>query len=578
MTQQIACQDRQRVLEIVQCVNEAMAENPLLPRAFAPVVDSATTFLIDNRAGDLLDQVLQLYSQLSFASSSLTFVQFRKLASAILSAEGDHPSEPTYATLLAMMSGSKTVNASTMFLIHEPLTVILLLSTTRCASASVKYLKLFLQLCSYSAFNCMQCHNIQLDLLLLAILRLFPDVVKFRGVEFKLGLSEAELTDNVFPLLAAIATFSCSPQVITRMISITSPKRDGTYPVFATKMMGMMGLTMARLVRQPALLIPLGYPDRVIVVEGMQKASLNDGFTFRCSFLIDLAVTALGQARSCLLAMKDQKGNHIVFYIQGTSVICRVKSPRGTSLYALGSSFPSCTWCDVIIILRVREAGGITSLAVNDGPPISYSTGPLPFAGGPLSVTLGGLDEGSESQFETICQLGPFVFHSGVLDNAHEDRLSQFARRKCDVAISPLFAYPYDSLLPVKLPEKTAKIHFTIVDAMIQKQVVNTLLPHFRYLGRMPKDFPQLLIDLLYCLVLTSVEAKKHAFYFPVIGHMLCESPTEKLTYKLYLKFFGLLENSTDNTVITSLLLHIVFNMNLWSAAEAPHLSRIVIH
>jgi hypothetical protein len=343
-------------------------------------------------------------------------------------------------------------------------------------------------------------------------------------------------------------------------------------------MMELMGLTMARLVQQPALLVPLGYPDRVIVVEQMEKASLKDGFTFRCSFFIDCAVAALNQAKSCLLTMKDQKGNHIAFYIQGTSIICRVKSSRGTSLSPLGSSFPSCTWCDVVIILRMRETGGITSLSVNDGSPTSYSTGPLPFADGPLSVTLGGLDEGSESQSEVICQLGPFVLHSGVLDTVHEDRLSQFARRKSDIATSPLFAYPYDCQLPVKLPEKTAKLHFTFVDSMNQKQVVNTLLPLFLDLPIMPKHFPQLLIDLLYCLVLTSVEAKKHAYYFPVISYMLFQSPPEKLTYKLYLKFFGLLENSTDDTLIKALLLHIVFNMELWSAVEAPDLSRIVIH
>jgi hypothetical protein len=129
----------------------------------------------------------------------------------------------------------------------------------------------------------------------------------------------------------------------------------------------------------------------------------------------------------------------------------------------------------------------------------------------------------------------------------------------------------------VKLPEKTAKLHFTFVDAMNQKQV-NTLLPLFLDLPRMPKHFPQLPTDLLYCLVVTSVKAKKHVYYFSVISYMLFQSPPEKLTDKLYLKFFRLLENSTDNTLIKALLLHMVFKMELWSAVEAPDLSRIISH
>jgi hypothetical protein len=125
---------------------------------------------------------------------------------------------------------------------------------------------------------------------------------------------------------------------------------------------------------------------------------------------------------------------------------------------------------------------------------------------------------------------------------------------------------------------KIGRIVPSITEAFSFNHIVRSLIPYFLYLSDMPSHFPETLIDLLQWAVVLCVEGKKHMYYFPLIGHILSQCPPERLTYNLYLKFFGFLENSTETSIIASLFLHIVFNCRLWCAADGSHFVRIVAH
>jgi hypothetical protein len=571
--------NQQVILDLLCCINESIIEKPLLPRAFTKVIRSATTFVISNPRTTFLDQTLQLYSQLLFSvhDKALSMTDVQNISKAIRLTDGPQPSDATFGSLVGMLSGSRTINISTMFLIRQPLILVLLLSITQHREATRKFLGFFLQLCSHSALNCVKCHKAQLDMLLLTIIQGFPEPVEFHGCTFDVKLTETDVRQWVLPLIGAIATFACTPQVITKMISITSPSKEHIFPRFATDIMGLLSSTMSRLCQQCSVVLPVGYPDRIISVEGVTTANLENGFTFEFSLLLDSHVSLVSTRKPCLLSISDGRWNHLLVYIQGASIITRMKSSKGTYFAPLNrSGLLSCCWCKLTFAFTPTEVGNSASLVINDSAPITYSLGPLPFSEGPLAVTLGGLVDANpelEKENETICQLGPFRF----FDQAYqEEQLASFPRQQ--LSGTPLFAWPAPSQLSVTLPAKTAKVRPTIVDALSQKQIVKSLLPFFLYMTDMPSHFPQLLIDLLHCLVQTCVEAKKHTYYFPVIAYMLLRSPPEKSTYNLYLKFFGLLENSTATAVTASLVLHILFNFDLWIAVPDPHLSRIVGH
>jgi hypothetical protein len=138
--------DQQVILDLLRCINESIIEKPLLPRAFTKVIRSATKFVISNPKAEFLDHTLQLYSQLLFSvrDKALSMADVQNMSDAIRLTDGAHPSDATFGTLLGMLSGSRTINISTMFLIREPLILVLLLSITQHCATTRKFLGLFL--------------------------------------------------------------------------------------------------------------------------------------------------------------------------------------------------------------------------------------------------------------------------------------------------------------------------------------------------------------------------------------------------------------------------------------------------
>lgn len=570
------------VLDLLLCIDESMQHNPSVSPVFVPFISSATQYVITHPSTSVLRQTLHIYSQLLLSSKvSLARYQIQQLSMAIRTADGEHPSEETLFGLIGMISRSRSVNTNSMFFIHEPLIILLLFSVIQTYEETIKYIQLFTDLCHHSAYNCIQSHRGELDLVLLELIRNFPNSYTFRGCEFNLKVTEDDIKKRVLPLISAISLYSCSPQTAHKIISIITPKNKTEFPKFSSEIMSLLSSSLSCLTQNPKVSIPLGYKNSFILIKSIHTSQLAHGFTYQCSIIIDSPYSLISPKKPIILFLTDDYTTQIYFYFHGNSVICRIISAQNTSFAALANNLPSCKWLTATITIQHFEDNtSAVTFATNEMTYASYSVILPPFKDGLLTMQLGGiLDDGTEVDpgSDFMCNLGSFRFFGEALDKKQMADLNLLgSSRKGDANLIPLFdsAELTKDQLKSMTVNSDMRIDYSILDAFSHKQTIKKMLPFFLYLPSMPNHFPELLIDIIQCVV----TVKQEYHFFPIIGSMLLLCPPEKLTYSIYLKFFNILENCTDTKVIKDLLKSILFNFELWIPIEASQLSRIVQH
>ena len=199
--------------------------NRLLPLKFESLITASTHYLAVRPSVKFLDQTLQLYSQMLFTSNhySVSNVQIQQLSIAIRRSDGIHPSDATVCCLIGMMARSRSDNVNASFFVQEPKISILLFSIIQTKEDTLKYISLFYELCQYSAYNCIQCHRGELDLLLITMMRNYPNSFTFRGCQFDLIISKEDVIKYVFPLMFLIASYESSPQFCAGILSLMAP-------------------------------------------------------------------------------------------------------------------------------------------------------------------------------------------------------------------------------------------------------------------------------------------------------------------------------------------------------------------
>jgi hypothetical protein len=572
----------QVALAIMQCVNASILHNAACSLQFERMTYAAIGFLTAHPSSEFLDQLLQLWYQLLMNSHEMRLrnIHLRKLSAAIRKSEKGSPSEATFSRLLGMLSGLRSTRSSAFGIRRRPI-ILVIMSVCETAEHSVKYVSVMNQLCSQSSFNCMECHLAELDLLLLRVICAFPNPIQFRGFPINLVFSESDVRTIVLPLIATIVAFTCSPQVIANMIAIGAPRSDRPFPPFTADVLSVLSSQIACVYQEPEVLLRLGYPDSIITVRGMSAIDLDRGFTFQCLLFLDGHAARLSSKKPCLLTIREEGANQFIFYFQGVSLVCRVKTSMGLSLAALTDNFPSMTWTLLSIGVRIPRSGPPSvSVSIGNQKPMTFGGMMTPFRDGALALALGGIaDCPDQSDTDPVCFLGSFRILSGI---AEEDPLDNSPDAR-PIELLPLLSYPGqephpDERFSVIMPEKLRKSFPTLTTSLSHTQIVKYILPYFLYLDRAPDHSPEVLIDLLGYLVLTCSEAQKHLYYIPEIAQMLMLCPPDKLTYTVYLKFFSLIEHSTDQIVITSLVVHILLSIGLWFASKSPHVVRICSH
>jgi hypothetical protein len=564
---------------ILLFVHEVICGNRYWASRFGAIINAATLFLKAHPSSDILQRVIQIYVQMLLLEPDfkLTFDAVLCLLDAIRAADGIAPSEATATGLIEMLARSMSASFSNVFFVRQPMIFLPLLGSAQTETHMGRCLDLIRRLCSHSAHNALQCHLGEVDLLLLAFVRHFPNKFRYRNREMHFVLSEESIMELLLTVVFQIAAVASTPHIVAKMISASAPSVDRVFPVFSFPLMTHIESTLSTLLQNPTVTLVLGMDDRRIPIATIDSSTIAGGFTFEGFVRYDGIAGIAANRMPAILTLEGPASTSIVFYFQGLGLTCRVMLPNVISGGLLTTAFPNCEWTKItLIISRTNEESSSVLVSLGDGLTITFAVSFAGFPEGLVTITLGGIYEpsaDSDPAISLMCELGPFRFLPRPLSHVDVYKIYEQRIRRVEITGPCLCSEKSECLAKEFSPVK-----HDFKDALSYKHSVRSFLPFFFFVAEMPPHFPELLLDVLHSMMSFCAQKSRYWYSFPVIAHMLLQCPTDRLTYALYLKFFGFFEGSTEPSVVAALTLHGLFNFELWYAADGPHLLRIVRH
>lgn len=568
-------------LELLTLTNDAIGHNPKISSECSSLLESVSIYATEIPSPLFLSQTLQLYSQLSINNEkfqlTLTLAQFLSRALNQQTTIDDS----IICKLIGIMSRSLSANDSAMFFIHSPLLVLLLMSVIDTEEKTHKYLALIYNLCHYSIHNCIQCHKGEFDLFLLELVKNQHTPFSFRGFDFNLKTSDEDMKELVIPLLCYISGYICSPQFFNKLIATLLLFSDNS-----NQLMNSLCQSVSCLSQQPKTSIMAGYEYRKIFVSDLNGEDLKKGFTIHMTLQCDSTYSQVSTSKPILLSISDDHFNSFTLFIQNSSIVVKIINGQLSSSAPMVSSFPSCQWVD--FVFTITEALENTSSSItfwlNGEKHNNFTTRYRPFHPGPVKVQIGGLMKNS-SPIDFYVSISNFGIYPGYMKTQQVLILSSMARfntfSKGDREIlKPLVQYPSVTELSttVYIPLYNYSVYTNIFDVGSFDDCFRLLIPLFYEFNRMPNHFPEVYIDFIHCLII-SRDNPKLVSAFPMIAHILLNHcDPKRLTYSIYMKFFGLLENCSNIKIIHSIITNLLFNVDLWISSESSQLTRIVNH
>lgn len=609
-------------LELLSCVNDSISHNPKIADVCDTMLEPITLYVTERPSSDFLSQTLQLYLQLSLNNNDfqLNLSQAQLLSRAIKQQCIDD--ENTMLRLIGIMARSRSATEKSMFFIRMPMLVLLFFSIIENEEKCHKYLKMFNDLCHHTIYNCIQCHKGEFDLFLLQIIKNYNQKFTFRGFEFNFVVSESDIKEIIIPLLNYIECYISSPQFLHKLIETLID-----FSKYSFDLMNSFSQTSSVFTNQPRIALMSGFYDNYALINDVRSEDIQNGFTIQMTVQIDTFYSQTSSSLPLLFSITDATHGFYA-YIQGSSLVAQISYQVGDkeklSSAALVSSFPPCIWKTFTIILHpVENQPSKITFAFDDTKEETFTANYMPFSSGPLNIQIGGLRRkgpSADSYIAIACfRMFPGVLYRNQIKELppiHQPRSYHSNDETGNQTFIPLFSYPSihpsyykniqfrqrqnnndhqqlqqaiqlqqqqqqnEFLVPRSISFPKLKLHFysSFLDVCSSEDCFKSLIPFFCYINEMPDHFPEVFLDFLHSLIVYNGNPK-FANLFSLVGHILIKyCDPEKLNYQVYLKFFGLLDNCSELTIINSIISNLLFNPELWISCKAKQLSRIVSH
>ena len=622
------CKDKNSKLpeDIILILNEAIAINYTV-EIYEPLITPITSFLNKFPSISFLKHAFQLFSQLSLLSSTfkMNYEQVKQLSSALRVVEGNQdPSDEILSSLLGLISQSRNVNTSSMFLIKRPSIITLIFSTLRTKTKLEELLNHFSMLCKHSVFNAMQCHKGELDFLLIKMMNNISKPFSFRGCEFD-SITDIDLLKKYgIPLLVNILSIISSKAVVTQLIKYLSLGQE-----LAIDILYNLNIQLSSSYKVSQSIFPITYSnDPVLILNDVSSDIINLHFTMQMLILIDRPLAASKNQKHVLFEFDSNNGNFSICYlISGNSIISQIEANGATASCIICHSLPSCQWIRVIFSLDRIDQNNIKLIFISNDSPASYLRVFCPLINCDSLIckigytifsvrsdsfnslnlkndSIQSLNALENEQFEGFpCYIGKFSLYNDSLENPEFlNKImilhSTGSNKLSDVNdFRPLFSYPSSfslnsnnanrfssceiysnsqtQIIPLSFDPS---LHVKNILEIIADSQILEFLPLFRRFDVMPDIFLRLLLSFISAVFSYSKCLKQSFPFFNIIAQILMESKTEKLTYSLYTRFFSFISECTEPFIIKELITHILLNFELWIRAEPSQLHRISAH
>ena len=553
---------------LLQCVNEAIVHNPKLPSMCYSLIPSITNYNIIFSSKPFFSQTLQFFSHLSsnYKGFNLSLKNIQYIHSTIKKIGVD---EQTLSGLIGVMAGSNTMNSSSMFFIKVPIVILLFLSVIEGKEDSKKYLQMFNDLCNYSIYNSIQCHNGGYVDILLRAVQNFPNPFKFKGLDFNLELDENDITDIVIPNIIHISEYIASPQTISKIISIECFNNQRLNK-FSFEMLKELCKHSIQYSRSPHHYALLGQKNQNILVNGLKYEHLEKGVSFSFYLRIDSNYSQFVNTAAEIFGIYNEKNDGIYFYIQGSSVVAKLLDGITVSHAPLAVDFPSGKWVPVLItIKKFQNEKPSISFSYDNKPSSLFPMDLFPFYGD-LQIVIGGnIKENSSNDF--YAEIGNFIIFKGVLSNSEINDIIDSGSTS-----NILYDYHNNNHQLIHIKKERFPVYSNIYHIFSLKATMKLLIPFFIYFDRFPIHYHEVFLDFLKTIIFYSETTQKNFHYFSLIANILINENQRKLTYSIYNKFFGFLDYCKNQRLLKTIIKNILFNFELWITCNATDLQKIV--
>ncbi|OHT01450.1 hypothetical protein TRFO_31712 [Tritrichomonas foetus] len=605
-------------IDFFSAFEEALNHNMDVVSHFISTVPAIISFFIAFPSQESMRLVISFLSIFSIKiddSNLLSFDEIVLLGKQIRETEPDGVTESTCSKLLTLMTGNKSASISNVsFMIKNPAFAHLFLNASYNNLALA--IQIFLKLCEFSIFNCIQCQRGKLDIFLIKLMKNFPNKFKFLNIEYEPNLTEDEMKNLVLPLIMKIFENRCCPSSLENFFSLAVPSFNNTNnDTFNNTSNQLNNQTfdfcfpeLANTVIDNAIALTTFTPSKPQIQytfhpqceKVTQTTSFSSpDFTYAFSLMIDQPASLNNSPYAIIFRLEDDY-KMLSLYVNGRSIICEVKMESGISSAPLFSEIPPCKFIFYSLTVKdINDAFKITFTIGKDRTYLFTVKNPH-FDLNNLKVSIGGFKESyficsnntnsnqqssfnnsaPSSQPGSLNQSNPFITATSSFEEIPkrhdiDNHIFCFLGNTFlfDKEITPK---EYVHLYATGNSDLENKITMTVTNqcgylqnfiSVIQRyQLGSVLLPFFKYADKAPLHFIEKLVDLF--------NAIKQDQDFEIIPLYLKKCSNSVLTYSLYIRFFTLFTNCTTETIFR----HLLFNFDLWTLAQPSQLLRIVKH
>lgn len=576
---------------LAQAIIKSISHNITLGASFEPIFDSALAFIQKAPSNDMLDCVMTMSLLIAQKNHNLlaSSNRFNNILNLIESVEGTEPSDQTLLRLQNFLNLSTNLAMNMMFLIKIPDALPILLISFSKSKRLANIFDLLINLCKFSIENIYQCHDGDVDLILLKSLKGSFEY-RNRTVEFNYESNIVET--HVMKLLSTIVSVRSSFIIDDLFLSVIQPDQSGQFNQYAELTISTLNSIFLSMTTLPSPVFPIVSTVPYILYDELKPVNWDQGFIFSFQCFIDVArCMTLPYTYYFLNITDDRKCNFSIFY-QQKGLYARYEGNGFRTSAPLTRGLPSNEWINCIVIYEKDYGDFIVSLKFGkeDGDEVDFKRVDLQPSqeNGNLHCSFCYSDGIIPIDQAPPVVMGPFCLISGDPGKAVLDSL----KLRGVSGLPPLESgsrIVFSNLTAnMKINNFISRPNFTIRDTMINHLTIDKLLPIFGSLRNAPKLYAEstlsimkYIIDYSKIVYSDTTPSKDETEYLTELTGIKFRTPLEKFQREFHklssmsVLAYLILTNSRD-----------LLNYNLFSAlssqavelSSTPELSKSLIY
>ena len=481
-------------------------------------------------------------------------------------------SDSVLHSIMNLCASATSISNRTLFLIKQPAVIPIAFAAFGKSEKLRDLTSYFIELCSWSPSNCVECHKSGIDEVFLDFIREFrwndSRKVSFHGFEFELDFEDQDIDNLLFPFLSLVIHTFSNNVIAQKFLNLVL---DTRHPNTAISVAHVVHNKLASLAGTIRPTFALGQREPCCRAKIVRDSAFERKFSFAFWLKIDQPISFQVQDSTEILSLKnvDAEDEHFQILLS-RDALCISFKKTDLSRQAI-MNLESNKWIFIAVVVQLFAAGKSAVAVFNDGLfGFCIDTDRISFnPEAELDVTIGGNGTGA-----LVALIGPSILTHTVYTEDDLKIMEQRGPLCLDDEESYLFkTMECGALLPGEpevtvYPPEVYENHHSFDKVLKEYNHDMTFLDLFKRLGDVHDGMIEIAIGIMKHLLQLSMP------YAGIMRHYLMKYSSSHLTYSLYLALYSL----TDVSKSEALFDNLIVNVELWSLSPAMCFIRVIHH